>query len=220
MKIPKNICNLIVVTFCIICLSCVSSAPPRFTSDSNGDSKSKTSDRDFNPLELAEDKIIVPKEYPKSGDIVGRLVVSDSTFTPTDSTSHVIADIPAEIDILNNQAFRVQLFSSKVYGDAKKALRIAEEIFDRPLYLDYQVPYFKLRVGNFPNRDKAEEFQMRCKAAGYVNAWVVAVNINIKETAPLYDDLIIPEIIDSLFLYEQQMEMEQENNEDPDDDKE
>ncbi|MBU0984142.1 MAG: SPOR domain-containing protein, partial [candidate division Zixibacteria bacterium] len=92
----------------------------------------------------------------------------------------------------NNQAFRVQIFTSKLYNDARQALRVAEEIFDRQLYIDYEVPYFKVRVGSFDTRDAAEAYQLKAKAAGYGNAWVVLVTVGVVEAAPLYDDLPEP----------------------------
>ncbi len=93
------------------------------------------------------------------------------------------------IDTLNNQAFRVQILTTKVYGEARTALRVAEEIFDRPVFMDYEVPYFKLRVGNFAERETAENYQQRAKAAGYTKAWVVVVTVGVEEPAPLYETL-------------------------------
>ena len=92
-----------------------------------------------------------------------------------------------QIDTLNNQAFRVQILTTKVYGEARTALRVAEEIFDRPVFMDYEVPYFKLRVGNFAEREIAENYQQRARAAGYTNAWVVVVTVAVEEPAPLYE---------------------------------
>ena len=57
------------------------------------------------------------------------------------------------------------------------------------MYLDYEVPYYKVRVGSFGSREEAEEYQQRAKAAGYRNAWVVMVNLGVKEAKPLYDEM-------------------------------
>ena len=56
------------------------------------------------------------------------------------------------------------------------------------MYVDYEVPNYKVRVGNFVDRNAAEDYQQRVRAAGYGNAWVVMVNIGIREVAPLYQE--------------------------------
>ena len=78
------------------------------------------------------------------------------------------------------------------------AVQVAEEIFDRPVYLDYEVPYFKIRVGSFFDRDQAEDYMMRARAAGYKEAWVVVTNVAVREAAPLYFDEPYPVFDDSL----------------------
>lgn len=153
----------------------------------------------INLLDLPGDTEIIPSEHPKSGDIKGKAVSLETENVSDDSTNTVVRDVPDEIDSLNSQAYRVQLFSSKVFGESRKAKQVAEEIFDRPVFMDYEVPYYKVRVGNFADREQAEEYQMRAKSAGYTNAWVVVVTVNIKETTPMYDDMDNPESIDSLY---------------------
>ncbi len=102
-------------------------------------------------------------------------------------------------DSVNGQAYRIQLYTSKLYGEARHELRVAQEIFDRPVFLDYEVPYYKIRVGSFADRDKADEYLQRVKAAGYSTAWVVIVNVGVKEAAPLYRDTAPVQDIDTTY---------------------
>ena len=154
--------------------------------------------RGFDPLELPEDREVIPLTHPKSGDIQGQTAFVEADNIGADTSLSQQTATAGEIDSLNNQAFRIQLLTSKVYGDARYALQVAEEIFDYPVFMDYEVPYFKVRVGSFAERDDAEEYLMKVKSAGYTDAWVVMVNVRVKETAPLYDDLLIPSEADSL----------------------
>lgn len=153
-------------------------------------------DRGFDPLELPEDRQVVPELYPREGRITGHetLVSTPVPQTPTETAGLPVEMPPAAVDSLNGQAYRVQLFTSKLYGEARDAVRVAEEIFDQPVYLDYEVPYFKVRVGSFAERDDAEGYQQKAKATGYTDAWVVMVSVDIKEAAPMYKNLgpIIP----------------------------
>ncbi|MCK4573227.1 MAG: SPOR domain-containing protein [candidate division Zixibacteria bacterium] len=162
-------------------------------------------ERGYDPLELPGDKEIVPLAHPRSGDITGRTALVETAPSVADSGAGVIANVPEAADTLNSQAYRIQIFAGKLYGEARHELAIAEEIFDRPVFVDYEVPYFKVRVGNFAEREQAEEYQQRARAAGYTNAWVVMVNIAVKETAPLYEEGLSLEA-DSLYQVEEPLE--------------
>ena len=154
--------------------------------------------RGYDPLELPQDRDIVPQLRPQSGPIAGRdqLVARDSVAT--DSVHTNLGSTATAVDTINNQAFRVQLYTSKLFGEARRQLQVAQEIFDQPVYMDYEVPYFKVRVGNFPAREAAEGYLQRAKATGYSNAWVVLVSVNVQETSPLYEQGITNPMADSL----------------------
>lgn len=154
--------------------------------------------RGYDPLELPQDRDIVPQLRPLNGPIAGRdqLVPRDTVASDTVTIQSIRSK--ALIDSTNNQAFRVQLFTSKLFGEARRQLQVAEEIFDQPVYMDYEIPYFKVRVGNFPDRDAAEAYQQRAKAIGYSNAWVVLVTVNVQETSPLYEQGLTNPVVDSL----------------------
>jgi hypothetical protein len=143
----------------------------------------------FDPLEFERDREVIPDEYPQSGAITGRRSDTGGETDEGDGPGVEYGNVLDRIDTLANQTFRVQLFTSKLYGKAQRARTIAEEIFDRPVFVDYEVPYFKVRVGSFFDRDQAEDYQQRARAAGYDNAWVVMVNLGTRTSPPLYDSL-------------------------------
>jgi len=153
--------------------------------------------RGFDPLELSRDREVVPSKYSRTGEIIGKQVIveAEPSDAGMDSTeSDLVVPVP-QVDTLNNQVYRVQVFTSRVYGDARRAARVAEEIFDQPVYVEYEVPNYKVRVGGFVDRYDAEDYRQKAKAAGYRNAWVVMVNVGIKEVAPLYQkdrDIFLP----------------------------
>lgn len=185
MKILKNTCSSLSILFLFgLLLSCGVSTQK--VTVPAADAEQAENPRGFNPMELPMDNTIIPREYPRSMDLVGNSIIAASS--DEDTIVAPIENSPEEIDTLNSQAYRIQLFSTKVYGEARNELQVAEEIFDRPLFMDYEVPYYKIRVGNFADRDKAEKYQQRARAAGYQNAWVVMVTVNIQEAQPLYND--------------------------------
>lgn len=153
----------------------------------------QTTSGKLDPLELPQDTRIVPQIQPRKGEIKGTGTTLDETSTvSTDTQTQSTVNTKPQIDTLASQALRIQLHSTELFGDAKRERLIAEEVFDQPVFLDYEVPYYKVRVGSFPNRKEAEFYLQKAKTAGYQNAWIVAVKVNVKEAQPLYDNLQPP----------------------------
>lgn len=197
MKRRASIYSVLGLCF-LIAINACQRRPEATEEETGGIASTEADDRGYDPLELSEDKEVVPVAHPKSGSITGQTAFVEVSDLMQDSSLAAVSPEPEETDSLSGQAFRVQLFTSKVYGDARGASVIAEEIFDRPVFLDYEVPYFKVRVGNFADREKAEEYLLRAKSAGYPDAWVVAVNIRVKEASSMYDESVELPWLDSL----------------------
>ena len=146
----------------------------------------------FNPFDLPQDREIIPRLHPKTAPIFSTnspdTAYADSVPLTADKPVIVERPLNLGIDTLNNQTFRIQIGATELFGDARREKQIAEEVFDQPVYLDYEVPYYKLRVGSFADRRSAEQYLQKAKMAGYKTAWVVTVRVTVKEIAPLYDD--------------------------------
>lgn len=188
MKRPASIYNGLILVGVVITLSCAGSVPK--TAEPQSTSKPAPVDsRGFDPLELPRDREVLALKYDRTGDITGKqVIVESSQGTDLDSLEAGLVGPEVQVDTLNSQVYRIQLFTSRVYGDGHQAAKVAEEIFDQPVYMDYKVPNYKVRVGNFVDRNTAEDYQQRARAAGYSNAWVVMVNVGIREVAPLYEE--------------------------------
>ncbi len=188
MKRLVNTCSIVVLAWCLAFgCSCIGPKKTRHTTKVTSPGES-TEERRFNPLDLPQDREVVPLEYPVSGNIQGKQDTVESKSVLSEMATVRNVELPGAVDTLNSQAFRIQIFTNKLYGEARQAMTVAEEIFDRPIFLDYEVPYFKVRAGNFAHREDAEDYLQKVKAAGYPNAWVVMVNVNVKELPPLYPE--------------------------------
>jgi hypothetical protein len=113
----------------------------------------------------------VPKEYPLNPP-------KDSAKIPESFKAHQryykdSTSGPSEV-------YRIQIYNSNTYGPALRELGIAKEVFDGNTWFDYEVPYYKVRLGNFLTREEAEQYLPTVREAGYPEAWVVRVNVNIK----------------------------------------
>ncbi len=145
---------------------------------------------DVEALNLEKDLEIVPEKY------------SISTLASIDTGQNLISagDLRIYTDLDSagntNRQFRIQLFSSNTYGPAARELLIAREVFDRPVYLDYEVPYYKVRVGNFQRQSDAEDYLVAAQEAGYNTAWVVRVTLDINEMEEIYKNENIPPLFE------------------------
>ena len=55
--------------------------------------------------------------------------------------------------------------------------RVQVKIINEQIYIIFELPNYKLRVGNFLNRKEAENFQKKIVRLGYRTAWVVPTMI-------------------------------------------
>jgi len=142
-----------------------------------------------NPLSLSEDFEIIPEKYPMAS-LVDTVADSQPGLTGTtgDTTSSVTGSY---------ETYRIQLYTSKTYGPATREQKIAREVFDKEIYLDYEVPYYKVRAGDFATFDDAEIYLPAAVEAGYKNAWVVKVTVNVRQLEQSYDEFF-PPLIDPL----------------------
>jgi len=131
----------------------------------------------FEPLATAGDREIVPEVYPVRVEVVPDS--GDSMVPPGDMSYLAFDSVSSETD--PREVYRLQIFTSRLYAEANRERELAEEIFNLPVYLDYEVPYYKLRVGDFVNREEAESMLGEIKAIGYRNAWVARVILRIRE---------------------------------------
>ena len=72
------------------------------------------------------------------------------------------------------QGYRVQIFSAGARQAAEDARDRAQKQFGRDdVFIDFEPPYFRVRVGNFQTRSEAEKFQDQAAKQGYDSSFVV-----------------------------------------------
>ncbi len=146
---------------------------------------------DDDPLGISADFAVVP------GHAVQVAVDSAASGTAGGAADSLKINLPGESGD-RTESYRIQLFTSKTYQPAMTELKIAREVFDKKVWLDYEVPYYKIRVGDFNDRESAEKYVPAAVEAGYKNAWVVKVNVGVRRMEGLYDNAEIIPFTDSL----------------------
>jgi len=80
------------------------------------------------------------------------------------------------MNLEETDGFRVQLFAGKEYDKAnfiKSEIAAKFPDYGQQIYLTFETPWYKIRVGNFRVREKADEFRDLARSAGFDQSFVV-----------------------------------------------
>ena len=83
------------------------------------------------------------------------------------------SNLKNENDQVNAEVFRIQIFESSVASIARAEARRFQNILGDTVYIDFETPLYKLRIGNFQNRKNAEEAVESISRLGAKDAWII-----------------------------------------------
>ncbi len=96
-----------------------------------------------------------------------------TTVSPASSSS---TEEATEVEYREARGFRVQIANVTSQAKANSIVEKAKELFS-PVYLEYQSPNYKVRVGDFRMRSAADAIADSARANGFRGAWVVPAKI-------------------------------------------
>ena len=96
---------------------------------------------------------------------------------PLFSSQDEIKDISSTEEINLVKGYRVQIVISQNEQELQDIKTEIEKSINEKIYIIFELPNYKLRVGNFVNRKEAENFQKKIVRLGYRTAWVVPTMI-------------------------------------------
>ncbi len=115
----------------------------------------------FNPTEL--------KDYePKWPILINPLLGNSQIIFPSDSLNEKNAEI---------EGFRLQVFATKSRSTADSLKTVIEGKIEEKVYVKFEVPNYKVRVGNCKSREEAEILKAKLTRYGYRFAWIVRTRI-------------------------------------------
>lgn len=85
-----------------------------------------------------------------------------------DSTKNIEPEKDEQI-----KGYRVQLISTRKINKAEKIRNKAYDIFDHNIYINFQTPYYKVRVGDFVDYKDCRQVEKIAQKNGFPNAWTV-----------------------------------------------
>ena len=73
---------------------------------------------------------------------------------------------------------RVQVLATRYFERAESLAVIMKNTVSDSVYVDFEAPNYKVRIGDFIDRDSAESLQQDLVQMGYNSAWILRTRIN------------------------------------------
>jgi hypothetical protein len=140
------------------------------------DHSNKNYDESFDPMTLDDNDIEFPSALTKDNT-----KNSDTSIINNDN----ILDLLKEVN-----GFRVQIIATQ---DLEKATLLEEEaknqfsIYGHKTYLVFEAPLYKIRLGDFTNRDQADELKIQALKNGYREAFIVRTKVKVNANDGMQD---------------------------------
>ena len=79
------------------------------------------------------------------------------------------------------EGYRVQALVTRNTHSADSIRAVLSDKIDEDIYITYEVPYYKIRVGNCVDRKQAEELKLKLVELGYASAWIIRTRVKAPE---------------------------------------
>ncbi len=99
---------------------------------------------------------------------------------PSFSNQEILEIDSSNVEINLVKGYRVQIVISQNEEELQNLQSKIEKSINEKTYIIFELPNYKLRVGNFLNRKEAENFQKTIIRLGYRTAWVVPTMIELE----------------------------------------
>ena len=103
--------------------------------------------------------------------IINKVLTGDHLF---------IIDSIRQLKLKINEGYRIQIFESTVSSIARAEAKRFQNILGDSVYIDFEAPLYKLRIGNFVDRKKAERAIETIKRLGAIDSWIIRTKIDLK----------------------------------------
>jgi len=160
-----------VVTFTIFALmlglaACTPSAPPQVEEPDDQDIARVPQDESFDPSTIqTDDNFKLPEANLKN--------------RPVDEKGEVVEPTATTFEVVEVAGYRVQIYVTRDEFEARTVEEEALMNFDESVYLIFDSPNYKIRIGDCTTRKSANELRDKAQKAGYRDAWVVQSKVLI-----------------------------------------
>lgn len=153
---------------------------------------------DFDPLSLDDEDIdfqnlqLDKKENQDTGPVESGISPS---YLSIDATSESSADTSMFFSGKTMiPGFRVQVCASRTEATARNLFSRAQNLFAKyeffKVYLEYDSPYYKVRIGDFKTRYDADRLLRFAIANNFHDAWIVKTNVYEQDELINYEEIL------------------------------
>lgn len=164
---------LFILFILIYFVGCASSSKTQTATDAGEKKLSGKYDESFDPLTLDDDDIVINKE---ANDVQIKKT-DDKTIKDRDEKKVVMHEV---------EGYRVQILATQGIEAATLQQQKAIDRFSDhgyKVYLIYEAPLYRLRIGDATNRKDAEFIRDLAKERGYDEAFIVRSKVMARESA-------------------------------------
>ena len=127
----------------------------------------------YDPLFAQEIQVIdhkIIKDIQPNWPVIINNVLDDST------SFEFVLSLDSVQSVL--EGYRVQVLATRYIERADSLAAIMKNTISDSVYVDFEAPNYKVRVGDFIDRDIAETLQQELVEMGYNSAWILRTRIN------------------------------------------
>ena len=85
-----------------------------------------------------------------------------------------------------SEGYRVQVLATRYFERADSLAVIMKNTVSDSVYVDFEAPNYKVRIGDFIDRNSAESLQQDLVQMGYNSAWILRTRINSQASRIIY----------------------------------
>lgn len=166
---------MVLIATIFIAAGCTSSKAVS-TPERVAEPESNKIDESFDPVMLQDEDI----EFPAS-----KTPVQSGENLPLGEGSDT--QLPVVVENKLVEGFRVQLFATQDIEKATLEKKEAEFSFAEdqiPVYIEFDSPMYKVRIGDCTTRDEAEQLRELARRKGYSTSWIVKTKVNTVPNLP------------------------------------
>ena len=127
----------------------------------------------YDPLFAQEIQVIdhkIIKDIQPNWPVIINNVLDDST------SFEFVLSLDSVQSVL--EGYRVQVLATRYIERADSLAAIMKNTISDSVYVDFEAPNYKVRIGDFIDRDSAESLQQELMQMGYNSAWILRTRIN------------------------------------------
>jgi len=91
--------------------------------------------------------------------------------------SKTISNTTSDSLLVEIEGFRVQVFATQDRNKAENVKKDLEIVIGEAVYIIFEAPNYKVRIGNFLDRDGAEKLRQELVKQNFPSSWIVRTRI-------------------------------------------